>query len=196
MKFDPLVKVENEKLVNIADGKEISTEIKVFDVKEVIENSASYEAYVSGAEKFTLIGVKLNQNQAELSPETPDEELLARLRDQLKKLEEKQIYSVIIAVRDEEISDAEAGEVFINSMVHAARRIKDCESVAGFSIAARLLEKDKGSAIDENSWTMWFMNDMNKKHGHYVYFASSEDLQNNDLNAESSKNNIVSYKTV
>ena len=78
-------------------------------------------------------------------------------------------------------------------MVHTARRIKDAESVVGFSLADELVEKDEGGEFDENSYSQWFINDMNVKHGHYVYFAKQDLLKIKGLLGKGICSNLVLF---
>ncbi|MBQ5876779.1 MAG: hypothetical protein IIW71_03190, partial [Treponema sp.] len=75
-----------------------------------------------------------------------------------------------------------------------ARRIKDCQAVVGFEIPVQFLEKDKSSALDENSWTMWFVSEMSAKHQHYLYFAEKVWSDENTMLAKVSESGFVLYK--
>lgn len=188
MKFEPKVISKNNKLYRLSDDKELSLlKLNVIDA-----GNASVETPVA-SDKETVTAVKITWKQVELSDGNYNEELLAALRDFLKKLEEAGQFAFILPDAEKSFDDADQADSFIKAMVHAARRIKDAESVVGFAIAGALLEKDKGSSLDENSWTQWFVNEMNVKHGHYVYFADSNEIQNNDLGAIISNTDYILY---
>ena len=106
----------------------------------------------------------------------PEEELLfgrqpdeALLRDQLKKMEDAGIFAVLVPVADKPLDTPDQEEAFINAFNHTARRVKDCESVAGFELAPQL--KDKQA----------FMDTLAKKHAQYVYFTKAENPLSDDI---------------
>ena len=186
MKFDPLVKSQNNKLYLLSDDSEIDVEsAAVVDGASVNSQSALPEQQIAV--------VKLCWNSVEMNPGEYNEELLAALRDYLKKLEENGRYAFIEASAGKELKDADEADSFIAAMVHAARRIKDAVSVVGFSIADELLSKDAGSSLDENSYSQWFVNEMNKKHGHYVYFISKKAAENFKLLDLVAKTSFILY---
>lgn len=176
MKFEPLVKVENNKIFLISDNHKIdiknSTEISGKDI-----NSVSIPA-----EKNKLFAVQIYWEDIELSPEVYDEDYLAQLREFLKNLEESSNFAFIYPKTNKKLETPEDAETFMDAMVHTARRIKDAQSVIGFYIPDEILEKD--SIIDENSYTCWFIDKMNKKHSHYVYFINKEKIKNIENAAE------------
>ena len=77
-------------------------------------------------------------------------------------------------------------------MVHCARRIKDCTSVIGFAIPAELIAKD--SDFGPDSYAQWFINEMNVKHGHYVYFADSAVIEANKLENALKESCLIAYR--
>ena len=133
---------------------------KLFEVK----NRALYTA---DGKAVTTDGMakSVAWSQVEPEPEVYDEAFLAALREELKVLEGQGKFVYIDAVFDR-TGDAAA---FTAAMKHCARRIKDCVSVAGFSIP-EVLAKDgfsQGSAAEE------FIAELSQKHGHYVFFCKN-----------------------
>ena len=128
MKLERLFEVKESKLFAIS-GEGISTEGKAYPVKwSDVEN---------GVEEY-------------------NEDFLAKLRDDLKVLEEKNQFVFI-----EPSFDKNAGyEQFTAAMKHTARRIKDCVSVIGFAIPAEVLE-NKAFYIEE----------LSAKHQQYCFFC-------------------------
>lgn len=186
MKFDPLVKVRENKLVKISDNSEISVEnLNVVQLKNIAVEAAG--------KKDRLTACVCSWSEVELSEGNYNEELLAKFRDYLKKIEEKSSYAFIVPKAEKSFADADQADSFIKSMVHLARRVKDCTSVVGFALASELLEKDAGKTLDENSWSQWFINEMNVKHSHYVYFASAADLKKYGLEGRTCTNELVIY---
>ena len=136
MKLDPLFTVKNKKLYKIADGSEVDTS--------------------------TLKRIEIPWTTVEMEDEIYNEEFLALLRDQLKKMEDAGIFAVLVPLADKALDTPEQEEAFINAFNHTARRIKDCISVAGFELAPQL--KDKQA----------FMDTLAIKHAQYVYFTKAE----------------------
>lgn len=186
MKFEPLVKVVENKLVKLSDGLELSTEnLNIVSVDGV----ESAEVPTSGS----LTAVVCPWSKIEIGEGSYNEELLAKLRDFLKKLEEGGLFAFIVPQAQKAFSDADEADSFIKAMVHAARRIKDCTNVLGFAIAAELMEKDAGKKLDENSWSQWFINEMNVKHSHYVYFAGKSNIKKYGLVPKTDSCELVFY---
>lgn len=170
MKFDPLVKVVENKLVKLSDGSGLSTEnLNIVQVDGV--DSAQVPA------AGILTAVVCPWSKIEIGEGSYNEEILAKLRDFLKKLEDAGSFAFIVPQAQKTFADADEADSFIKAMVHTARRVKDCTSVLGFAVAAELMEKDAGKKLDENSWTQWFINEMNVKHAHYVYFAGKSNIK-------------------
>ena len=91
-----------------------------------------------------------------------------------------------------ELPDADTVQTYIDAMVHCARRIKDCTSVIGFAIPAELIAKD--SDFGPDSYAQWFINEMNVKHGHYVYFADSAVIEANKLENALTESCLIAYR--
>ena len=143
MKLDPIFTVKNKKLYKIADGTEVDTS--------------------------TLKRIDIPWSTVELEDEAYNEEYLAGLRDQLKAMEAAGSFAVLVPVIDKALENPEQEELFINAYNHTARRVKDCESVAGFELPAQL--KDKGA----------FMDTLAIKHAQYVYFTKAENPLSDDI---------------
>jgi len=129
---------------------------------------------------FEKIPVKWSQ--VELDDEVYNEELLAKLRDNLKALEAQNKFAILIPEIDKAFETSDQKEAFINAMNHTARRVKDCISVAGFKLPAKLLEaKIQGDFIET----------LAKKHAQYVYFAGKSDADTFNLTENLSSYNVV-----
>ncbi|MCK9169600.1 MAG: hypothetical protein M0P01_04225 [Treponema sp.] len=165
MKLEAQFKNKNGKLFSIKTGNEINTDslIKVDAVSGKIPEPAFSEFVERTADRDTvLLGICIAWSVIEISEGIYNEEFLAELRDFLKKIEQQGIYAVIIP----ETNGTVTGRSFASytaAMVHTARRIKDCESVAGFALPAELAGDD--SAVSS------FIDEMAVKHAHYVYFS-------------------------
>lgn len=101
-------------------------------------------------------------SDVEGAEEEYNENYLAKLRDQLKALEEKGEFAFIEPVYDK---DALPGQ-FNNAMKHTSRRIKDCASVIGFALPDQV--------AGDSDVTADFLEKLSEKHPHYVYFAKKD----------------------
>lgn len=143
MKLDPIFTVKNKKLYKIADGSEVDTS--------------------------TLKRIDIPWTSVELEDGIYNEEFLAQLRDQLKKMEESGLFAVLVPLADKPLETAEEEEAFINAYNHTARRVKDCTSVAGMELAPQLKNKQA------------FMDTLAIKHAQYVYFTRTENPLSDDI---------------
>ncbi len=186
MKFDPLVKVVENKLVKIDDDSVMSLEsLNIVQADEVEGKTAPASDVVTA--------VICPWSKIEMEPGAYNEDLLAKLRDYLKILEEKGCFAFVVPESEKAIEDADQADAYISAMVHTARRIKDAESVVGFALPAELVEKDAGKELDDNSYCQWFVNDMNKKHGHYVYFIEKAVAEKFSVAPKTASNELVLY---
>ena len=186
MKFDPLFKSEKNRLVKIENNKTFNTE-KLHLIYG--ENISSAEL---PAEQSELAGIQIKWSAVELQPGVYNEEYLAVLRDYLKILEQHGRFAFIIPQTVKELPDSDTVQSYIDAMVHCARRIKDCTSVIGFAVPAELLAKD--SDLGPNSYAQWFVNEMNVKHGHYVYFVDSSVISEKKLEQAVQTSDFILYK--
>lgn len=141
MKLDPLFTIKNNKLYKIADQKET-------DLNSIKK-------------------INLPWSQLELEPEHYNEELLAKLREDLKAMEESGKFAIIVPVADRTVAEPENDYdqyCFIAACNHAARRIKDCTSVVGFEIPKEINDQEE------------FVTTLSKKHGQYIYFTTAENM--------------------
>lgn len=143
MKLDPIFTVKNKKLYKIADGSEVDTS--------------------------SLKRIDVAWSTVEIEDEAYNEEYLAGLRDQLKAMEATGSFAVLVPVVDKALETAEQEELFINAFNHTARRVKDCESLAGMELPPQL--KDKQA----------FMDTLAIKHAQYVYFTKAENPLSDDI---------------
>ena len=120
-----------------------------------------------------------------------NEELLANLRDFIKKGEEKSGFCFIVPRTKKAVADSEAADFYIAAMVHSARRIKDCVNVIGFAVPEEFLTLD--ADFSENSLTMRFIDEMNKKHGHYLYFLKRDKICGEESDANISESTFILY---
>lgn len=163
MKLEPLFKVENNKLFTIKDSSPVDLE------------------------KLQKICIKWSQ--IEMNDEEYNEEFLADLRDKLKNLDEINAFAILVAEADKPLETPEQYELFINAYNHAARRVKDCVSVAGISLPLQLLK----SGLEADSQVQAFIDTLNIKHSQYVYFAAQEDINSLNLIENISQTSIVIY---
>ena len=143
MKLDPIFTVKNKKLYKIDDNSEVDTS--------------------------TLKRIDIPWTSVELEDGIYNEEFLAQLRDQLKKMEESGLFAVLVPLADKPLETAEEEEAFINAYNHTARRVKDCTSVAGMELAPQLKNKQA------------FMDTLAIKHAQYVYFTRAENPLSDDI---------------
>ena len=113
-------------------GEEVSLTGKAFPIK--------WSSVESGAEEY-------------------NEDFLAKLRDELKSLEEKGEFVFIEPVFDK---SADYGQ-FTASMKHCARRIKDCVSVIGFAIPTEIFEN-----------RAFYIEELSAKHTQYCFFCKQD----------------------
>jgi len=135
MKFEKLFESKNHKLFK-TDGTEVPVT------------------------KDLICGVKWSEIEA--AEEEYNEEFLAKLRDSLKELEDKDKYVFIEVAYDK--TGATPGQ-YNNAVKHLARRLKDCKAVIGLALVKQV-------ADDEDVRTDFFEK-ITEKHPHYVYFAKS-----------------------
>lgn len=138
MKFEKLFQSKDNKLFKITGEEVPVTEKMAFPVKW---------SAVEGAE------------------EEYDESFLAKLREQLKALEEKNEFVFLEPVYDKVATPGQ----FNNAIKHTVRRLKDCKSVIGVALVKEVAE-DKDVLED-------FMEKISEKHPHYVYFSKTPCLE-------------------
>lgn len=186
MKFEPLVKSKNNELYFISDESKISLEkINYSNAADCVNLCVPNDNNVNA--------IYADWKDIELEQGLYNEELLASLREYLKKLEENKKFAFIVPVSQKEFNDADCTSEFIAAMVHLARRIKDCTSVLGFAIPADFIKKDSLNGFDENSWTQWFISEMAVKHSHYVYFAEKKAVNDANLFEKCLKTGLILY---
>lgn len=113
--------------------------------------------------------IEIFWSKIEIEDEIYNEEFLAALRDELKSLENLKKFAILVPVVDKPIENEERAELFMNACNHAARRVKDCASVAGFEIPAELKNADDFTEL------------LSKKHPQYVYFSRNEKIKNDSI---------------
>lgn len=143
MKLEPVFTVKENKLIKIADNTEVDTE--------------------------TLRRIEIPWSTVEMEDEIYNEEFLAVLRDQLKQMEATGTFAVLVPVVDKALSNEEQTEYFINAFNHTARRVKDCESVAGFELPSELSDKQA------------FIEKLAVKHAQYVYFTKDASISDSSI---------------
>jgi len=143
LKLDPIFTVKENKLYKISDNSLVDT--------------------------ATLRRIEIPWTTVEMEDEVYNEEFLAVLRDQLKQMEAAKTFAVLVPIIDKPVSTELQTEYFINAFNHAARRVKDCESVAGFELPVEL--SDKQAFIDK----------LSIKHAQYVYFSKEENVTDSSV---------------
>ncbi len=136
MKLEAIFTVKQNKLFKISDGSQVDAS--------------------------TLKRIEIPWTTVEMEDGLYNEEFLALLRDQLKKMEAAGIFAVLAPVADKPIDTADKEESFINAFNHTARRVKDCTSVAGFELIPELKSPQD------------FIDTLAIKHAQYVYFTKAE----------------------
>lgn len=128
---------------------------RLFEVKD----SKLYK--IGESEVFNPKIRNINWSDVESEPEIYNEDFLAKLRDELKELENNNEFVVIVPSFDKNADS----EQFTQAMKHTARRIKDCVSVIGFSIPKELDSQEKRD---------YYMEEMSAKHKQYCFFSSEK----------------------
>jgi hypothetical protein len=131
MKQEPLFENKNGSLFSLKTGRAYDThavvrvDTRTLSVQMLAskEFAQQYSACAPG-----LLGVCVPWKTVALSDGAFNEEYLAALREFLKNTEAMELGAVIIPE-----PDGAALEPYTTAMVHTARRIKDCASVAGFA---------------------------------------------------------------
>ena len=145
MKLDPVFYVKDNKLFKIQDNS-------LVDIS-------------------SLKMIEIPWSTVELSEENYNEEYLAELREELKKLDERKEFAILVPIVDKKIESAEDFELFTKAFNHTARRIKDCVSVVGYKLPEELIKKGFSEASPASN----FMDTISIKHAQYVNFASKID---------------------
>ena len=149
MKLDPIFTVKENKLYKISDNTAVDT--------------------------ASLKKIEIKWSQVELAEESYNEEYLARLRDELKAMDDAGTFAVLVPVVDKPLDSAEQIEAFINTYNHTARRVKDCVSVVGFVLPEEITSK----GFDAGAPAVDFMETLAIKHAQYVYFSKNSDSPEN-----------------
>ena len=143
MKLEPVFTIKNHTLCKISDNSAFATS--------------------------NLKQIEIKWSTVELAEESYNEDFLAKLRDELKSIEAAGTFAVLVPVVDKPLENPEQTEAFINTFNHTARRVKDCESVAGFVLP----EKITSSGFSAGSPAQDFMETLAIKHAQYVYFVKA-----------------------
>ena len=151
MKLDPVFTINNHILCKISDNSPFATS--------------------------NLKQIEIAWSTVELAEESYNEEYLAGLRDELKSMEAAGLYAVLVPVVDKSLESQEQVEAFINTFNHTARRVKDCESVAGFVLPDAIAAK----GFDAASPAADFMETLAIKHAQYVYFVKAQTVPESDI---------------
>ena len=131
-----------EKIFDCQDGKLIK-----------VDGSAVEEGIVS---PFALSWKSVEEGEEGVY----NEELLASIRLSLKEMEGSGKY---VFIKGEKDRDGEFSQ-YTAAMKHAARRLKDCTSIAGFWIP-------EGTKSEDASF---FIEELSAKHAQYVFFSASK----------------------
>lgn len=162
MKLESLFCVKNNELYKIQDNSKV-------DLK-------------------TLKCVVIPWSSVEMEDEVYNEEYLANLRDDLKKLDDQNKFALLIPQVNKSLENYDQAELFINAFNHTARRIKDCISVTGFVLPEKLLSIE--NAPED------FMQAIAKKHEQYINFVCADSVNNFNLTKKDFYNNLVVFETL
>ncbi|QTQ15279.1 hypothetical protein [Treponema parvum] len=202
MKIKAKFTVKSNKLLS-ADGlTEISISSPVrTEAADACKNTLAVDILKKSESEMTatknkFLFIDLPQSFMEISSGAYNETALASLRDFLKAIEKSEL-NVIIAPRlenDSDIRSLQAGSSdsqgsFIAAVSHAARRIKDCESVIGFAIPEKLLVCGPG----EKSLAAEYISELKKKHEHYIFFAEQSEIEKAHCMSGIANTDIVMY---
>lgn len=162
MKLDPLFQAKDNQLYTIEGSK---VELKFTEVKDI-------DAGCNIAPD-SICNIIVDQKVIEPEAELYNEEYLAKLRDYLKAFEENKVFAVLTVnpLETADNADSPAVESYAACVKHATRRIKDCESLAGVWIP------DSYAKDGDAAKVAFLIDELVKKHGHYVYFASKDVLE-------------------
>lgn len=175
MKLEPLFFIKQNNLYKIQTQEKV--ELSNFQ-------NVSYQEFTQNPLSSEFIKIDINWSSIELEDEVYNEELLAQLRDNLKKLDEKNHFVIINPIADKQISSYDDADLFINACNHMARRIKDCESVIGLELPDQIFAQD--AAAD-------FMDTLSKKHANYVFFANNSNESKVKQLADTEEYAIMTY---
>lgn len=178
MKLDPLFQAKDNELYTIEGSK---VELKFTEIKNI--DSPCDIAPDS------ICNVIVDQKVIETEPELYNEEYLAKLRDYLKAFEDKKIFAVLTVnpLETSDNADSPAVESYTSCVKHATRRIKDCESLCGVCIPDSYAKE--GDAVKVS----FLIDELVKKHGHYVYFASKDVLEKAEAVGKEYSDKIVVF---
>lgn len=175
MKLEPLFFIKQNNLYKIQTQEKV--ELSNFQ-------TVSYQEFTQNPLSKEFIKIDINWSSIELEDEVYNEELLAQLRDNLKKLDENNHFAIINPIVDKQISSYDDADLFINACNHMARRIKDCESVIGLELPDQIFAQE--AAAD-------FMDTLSKKHANYVYFANNSNESKVKQLADTEEYAIMTY---
>ena len=175
MKLEPLFFIKQNNLYKIQTQEKV--ELSNFQ-------TVSYQEFTQNPLSNEFIKIDINWSAIELDDEVYNEELLAQLRDNLKKLDEKNHFAIINPIADKQISSYDDADLFINACNHMARRIKDCESVIGLELPDQIFAQE--AAAD-------FMDTLSKKHANYVFFANNSNKSKVKQLADTEEYAIMTY---
>lgn len=94
-----------------------------------------------------------------------NESFLASLREKLKSVEAALANFVISPFSKNALSSIDDALEMTAAFKHCARRIKDCENVAGFEIPHAFSSLERADELAEN-----FVRELAEKHPNYVFF--------------------------
>ena len=175
MKLEPLFFIKQNNLYKIQTQEKV--ELSNFQ-------TISYQEFTQNPLSNEFVKIDINWSAIELDDEVYNEELLAQLRDNLKKLDENNHFAIINPIADKQISSYDDADLFINACNHMARRIKDCESVIGLELPDQIFAQD--AAAD-------FMDTLSKKHANYVFFANNSNESKVKQLVDSQEYAIMTY---
>lgn len=175
MKLEPLFFIKQNNLYKIQTQEKV--ELSNFQ-------TISYQEFTQNPLSNEFIKIDINWSAIELDDEVYNEELLAQLRDNLKKLDENNHFVIINPIVDKQISSYDDADLFINACNHMARRIKDCESLIGLELPDQIFAQE--AAAD-------FMDTLSKKHANYVFFANNSNESKVKQLADTEEYAIMTY---
>ena len=134
MKVKPLYSY-NAGVLTDAEGSAIVSSPARLRIEDFSAGVAEADVSALAAKGANLILFCVALDTIMPAPDSFNEAALARLREVLKKAEEKRVAAVLAIESRREVAEREgaANELFISAAEHAARRLKDCASLIGFA---------------------------------------------------------------
>lgn len=121
---------------------------------------AQFSGEIENVGKYRL---SVALSDVSFSAEKYNEAFLASLREKLKTAADSRF--VIAPTAEKPLSSIDDALEMTAAFKHCARRIKDCENVAGFEIPGEFSALERAADLEEN-----FAKELAEKHPQYVFY--------------------------